>query len=82
MGFRSSRSIGQSVSALRRAILRSRRRKQGVLLLTETWPACIPRQRTDGRWDCMVRTPSGKLRLCATVGPFATEPECLAAYCH
>jgi hypothetical protein len=45
-------------------------------------PACIPQQRQDGRWDCMVMTASGKLRLCATVGPFSTLEECVRAFCH
>jgi len=79
MGFRSSRSIGRDAISIRYYIRRAFLRKS---MTQDVVPACIPQLRPDGRWDCMIMTPSGKLRLCATVGPFATLEECASAFCR
>jgi hypothetical protein len=79
MGYRSSRSIGSDEISIRYYIRRACIRKS---MAQDVVPACIPQLRSDGRWDCMVMTASGKLRLCATVGPFETSEECKAAFCH
>lgn len=79
MGYRSSRSIGSDANSIRHYIRRACIRKS---MAQDIVSACIPKQREDGRWDCMVMTASGKLRLCPTVGPFATIGECAVAFCH
>ncbi len=79
MGFKASKLHGTGITPIRHLFRKTHVKN---LVQFEVPELCIPTRRKDGRWDCMVRSVDGKLRLCPTVGPFSSLEECAVAFCH